>query len=111
MAEITRDMRPAFNWEVAHERQTKEKLFLWSQLCRQCDQLELQLNSANSICRDRDAIEAKLAELRERATAVFKEAARALRNADVGTGPPDHQAGQIDHAAGRSAGPSAASSI
>jgi hypothetical protein len=82
MADITRDPRPASNSEIAHERKTKEKLFLWSQLCSQCEQLELQLNSTGINGRDRGAIEAGLRELRERTTAVFKEAAHALKNCD-----------------------------
>ncbi|HXD43046.1 MAG TPA: hypothetical protein VN649_20950 [Ramlibacter sp.] len=87
MADISRDVRPAIKGGIAHERITKEKLFLWSQLCIQCEQLELQLNSANSNGTDRGPIEAGLGELRDRATAAFKEAAHALRNTDSGTSP------------------------
>jgi hypothetical protein len=69
------------------DEKTKEKLFLWSQLCRQREQLELDLKSAQSGGSDTDAVEAELKDLKERAAAVFKEAAQALRSADSGTGP------------------------
>jgi len=68
------------------DEKTKEKLFLWSQLCRRCEQLELDLKSAKSSGSDTDAIEAELKGLRDRAAAVFKEAAHALRSTDSGTG-------------------------
>jgi hypothetical protein len=68
------------------DEKTKEKLFLWSQLCRQCEQLELDLRSAKSSGSDCDAIEAELKDLKERAAAMFKKAAQALRSADSGSG-------------------------
>jgi hypothetical protein len=69
------------------DEKTKEKLFLWSQLRRQCEQLELDLKSAKSSGSGTGPIEAELKDLKQRAAAVFKEAAQALRSSDSGTGP------------------------
>jgi vacuolar-type H+-ATPase subunit D/Vma8 len=64
------------------DEKTKQKLFVWGQLYRQCEQLEMKLDEVGS---DADAIHADLKELRERTEAAFKEAYQSLKKADSET--------------------------
>jgi hypothetical protein len=75
----------------------KQKLFVWGQLYRQCEELELKLDHLLSVkasgtgCDEcgSDAIEAELRAHRRRAEATFQEVSQALKRADSGARPAD----------------------
>jgi hypothetical protein len=62
------------------DENTKQKLFVWGQLYRQCEQLEMKLNERGS-----DAGAAELANLRARTEAAFQDAYQSLIRADAAT--------------------------
>ena len=59
--------------------EVKQKLFMWGQLYRQCEQLEIKLGERGS---DTAAIQAELKELRERTEMAFKEAYQSLKRSE-----------------------------
>jgi hypothetical protein len=75
---------PCFDWGMLMDDITKQKLFVWGQLYRQCEQLEIKLDEHGS---DPEAIQSELTQLRERTEAAFKEAYQSLKRADSETGP------------------------
>ena len=64
------------------DENTKQKLFVWGGLYRECEQLEMKLDQPGS---DTAAIQADLKVLRERTEAAFKEACQSLKRSDSGT--------------------------
>jgi hypothetical protein len=85
------------------DKKTKQQLFVWNQLYRQCEQLEMKLDELHVHARlvlarglqngaikrgsDTDAFEAEVMELRNRTDAAFKEALQLLKRADLATRP------------------------
>ena len=65
---------------------TKQKLFVWGQLYRLCEQLEMRLDEPGS---DTGAIQAELTKLRERTESAFREAYQSLKKADSFDAPSD----------------------
>ena len=71
----------------------QDKLTVWGQLYKQCEQLELHLRSAKSMDLDKGgpdmaAIEAELKALKARTDAAFKAASEALRRRESRSRPP-----------------------
>jgi molecular chaperone GrpE (heat shock protein) len=64
------------------DENTKQMLFVWGELYRQCEQLKTKLDERGS---DAGAIEAELANLRARTEAAFQDAYQSLIRADAAT--------------------------
>jgi hypothetical protein len=94
----------AFRLVMLMDKKTKQQLFVWNQLYRQCEQLEMKLDELHVHARlvlarghrqngaikpgsDTGAVEAEVMELRNRTDAAFKEALQLLKRADLATRP------------------------
>jgi hypothetical protein len=67
------------------KKKIQEKLLVWGELHKQCEQLELRLRTATSKDRDKSgpdaaAIDAELKLLKQRTAAAFKDASEALKS-------------------------------
>jgi hypothetical protein len=69
-----------FRLVLLMDDKTKQQLFVWGELYRQCEHLEKKLGNSGS---DKDAIEAELVKLRDRTEAAFHEAYQSLKRADA----------------------------
>lgn len=68
-------------------KEIQDKLSIWGRLYKECEQLELQLRSAQSGDKcsgpDRAVLEAELKALKARTDAAFKEASEALKKKEA----------------------------